>query len=296
MDIQFPVAADDFRHPLQEGEHEAFYFVFSAPDQQVFGFLRTLFGHDDVLELVALHFGGRTWAYRQRTPLSGKYSLPGDASGPALTMACRQPWHDWRCRFRANMQAVEETIEEAVEIDLTFAASNTPALYRLGPYQQAEQEGWMSGYVQVGEERWAGQCLCYRDRSWGRRTLEIPAAGWIVACVPDRLYVVAIEIGDQTIGWGRVTSPEGAFRPIHAPVVTAGDTWRIRDPQADLDTWQARRQVPPIVAQLGLAGQEAIRNTPQAGDLYRDETGPAIFTSPQGEELVGFVEYARRIA
>jgi hypothetical protein len=46
--------ADDRRHTLKSGEHEAFYFPFTSPEGNLFGFMRTLFDQDIVLEIRAL--------------------------------------------------------------------------------------------------------------------------------------------------------------------------------------------------------------------------------------------------
>jgi hypothetical protein len=49
------------------------------------------------------------------------------------------------------------------------------------------------------------------------------------------------------------------------------------------------------VAYLGPAGHEDLRDTPQPGDLYRDDIGPAQFTAPDGRKMIGFLEQARRM-
>ena len=93
-DRDVPLAPEeDHRHTLEPNEHEAFYFPFTSPDRKVFGFIRTLFDRDAVLELVALHIGGRTWVHQQRAPLPDGQGIATDASGPSLTLTCREPWN-----------------------------------------------------------------------------------------------------------------------------------------------------------------------------------------------------------
>jgi hypothetical protein len=60
-------------------------------------------------------------------------------------------------------------------------------------------------------------------------------------------------------------------------------------------SWHVQRLASPLVAYLGQAGQEAIRDEPQPDDLYRDDIGPALFASPQGEQVVGFLDQSRRL-
>jgi hypothetical protein len=69
--------ADDHRHNLEPGEHEAFYFLFTSSDGEAHGFVRTLFDRDAVLELVALHLGGHTWAHQQCGCRDGVPRQPG---------------------------------------------------------------------------------------------------------------------------------------------------------------------------------------------------------------------------
>ena len=290
-----PNAADDHRHTLEPDEHEAFYFLFTSPDGQTHGFVRTLFGRDAVLELVALHIGDHVWAHQMQSTLSGNPATPADASGPTLKMLCREPWQMWRCRFDGAVHSVGEGAPLPARLDLTFTAANEPALFGYGRYRQAQQDGRLDGHVQVGADTWAGEFVCYRDHSWGQRPMGA-ASLWTIASAPGHFYVVVVEMGGQQMSFGRVATPDGESTPVRAPQIAISDEgWRIEDPEAGLAAWQVRRLAPPIVAYLGQAGQEELRGTPQPGDLYEDKIGPAVFTARQGEKIVGFVEQARRL-
>ncbi|RPI53908.1 MAG: hypothetical protein EHM56_06765, partial [Chloroflexi bacterium] len=141
------------------------------------------------------------------------------------------------------------------ELDLTFIATNVPNLYRFGPYCQAQQDGRLSGRLQVGAESCTGDLICYRDHSWG--TLPMGAAsGWTIACVPDHFYVVIVDMGERQVLWGRYTNPEKEPTPVHAPrMTTLGTGWRIQDPEAGMETVNVQRLAPPLTAFLGTAGQ-----------------------------------------
>jgi hypothetical protein len=248
-----------------------------------------------VLELVALHIDGRAWAHQRRAALPGGPAPATDASGRALKLTCLEPWRSWRCRFQT---AVEDLVEEATlqaNLDLTYTATVEPAGYRFGTYHQAQQDGWLSGRLHVGPETWTGELICYRDHSWGQRPMGA-AAGWTIASAPGHFHVVVAEIESQQVCLGRFTAPDGQFTPVHAPRIAAlDDGWCIEDLESGLGAWHAQRLAPPLVAYLGPAGQEALRNEPGPGDLYRDEIGPALFTAPHGRKLVGFWEQARRL-
>jgi hypothetical protein len=286
---------DDYRHNLKPGEHEAFYFLFTSPDGQVHGFLRTLLDRDAVLELVALHFGGRTWVHQQRIALPAPPLPASDASGAALNVTCLEPWQGWQCRFQATLQEVGGGSALQAGLDLTFAATDEPACYGYGSYQQAQQDGWLTGHLSIGPQTWEGKLLCYRDHSWGQRPMGA-ASAWTIACLPGRFYVAVVEMGSQVLSIGRFFTSAGHFVPVRAPQIsTAGEGWSIEDPQAGLARWLFQRLSPPLVAYLGLAGHEDLRDTPQPGDLYRDDIGPVQFTAPDGRKMIGFLEQARRL-
>ena len=296
-DFNMPLAPlDDYRHVLEPGEHEAFYFLFTSPEGSVFGFLRTLFDRETVLELVALRVGDRVWVHQQRTALSEGPVAVADASGPSMTLACREPWQAWGCFFHSTVQeAAGENVVRA-DLDLEFVATNAPALYRFGPYLQAQQDGRLDGRLQVGTKEWAGELLCYRDHSWGRRPMGA-AAGWTVANALEHFYVVVVETGGGEVCFGRLATPDGQVVPVHAPKITAAERgWRIEDPEAGLGTWYVQRLSPPLKAYLGPAGQEAVRDAPSPGDLYLDELGPALFSSSEGKQVIGFLEQMRRLS
>ncbi|MGD1995030.1 MAG: hypothetical protein PVI59_17690, partial [Anaerolineae bacterium] len=122
------------------------------------------------------------------------------------------------------------------------------------------------------------------------------AAGWAIASAPGHFHVVVADMGSQQVCLGRFTTPDGQLAPVHSPrIVTSGEGWSIADPASELGTWFVHRLAPPLVAYLGPPGQEALRDEPRPGDLFRDEIGPARFTAPHGEKIVGFWEQARRL-
>jgi hypothetical protein len=287
-------AADDHRHNLKPGEHEAFYFLFTSSDGEAYGFVRTLFDRDAVLELVALHLGGHTWAHQRRAALANLEPAT-DASGPALKITCLEPWRAWHCLFQGTVRCMDAETALQANMDLTYAATNEPARYQYGPYHQAQQDGRLRGHLQVGTEPWAGELLCYRDHSWGQRPMGA-AARWTIASAPDHFYVVVVEMEGQQLSFGRFTTPDGQYAPAHAPRIGAsGEGWCIEDPEAGFAAWRMQRLAPPMVAYLGPAGQETLRDEPRPGDLYQDEIGPALFTAPNGRKIVGFWDQARRL-
>ncbi|MCX7854693.1 MAG: hypothetical protein N2556_01720 [Anaerolineae bacterium] len=284
---------DDARHPLQPGQHEAFYFAFTASDGTVFGLLRTLFGHDSVLEILVLQAGGATWFHHSTAGLQEQTSGL-NASGPMLQMHCRRPWEAWNCAFSGPVQD-EFGRRTDLFLQLEFVATTLPGRYTFGPYTQAQQDGRLYGRIQVGELDQSGEWLCYRDHSWGVRPMGV-ALGWTVAWVPERLYAARVETPQGPAGFGRFLTVDGVTRPLRLPEVTAvSDGWRVEEREAGLEPWTFARMAGPLVGYLGPAGHEAFRPAPQPGDLLRDELGPARFTSPEGEPFTGFLEQARRI-
>lgn len=286
---------DDQRHDLESGEHEAFYFLFTSSDGKTHGFVRTLFGRDAVLELVALHLAGRVWVHQRHAALAGGPVPAADASGPSVGLTCLEPWQSWRCLFQATTEDPAEGATLQANLDLTYTAINEPAHYRFGSYHQAQQDGRLSGRLRVGTETWTGELICYRDHSWGQRPMGA-AAGWVIASAPGHFHVVVADMGSQQVCLGRFTTPDGQLAPVHSPrIVTSGEGWSIADPASELGTWFVHRLAPPLVAYLGPPGQEALRDEPRPGDLFRDDIGPARFTAPHGEKIVGFWEQARRL-
>ena len=287
--------ADDHRHTLKSGEHEAFYFPFTSPEGNLFGFMRTLFDQDIVLEIMALHIGGCVWIHQHRAPLPDSPVTAAEASGPSLSLTCSQPWQEWDCRFHSSVRQLsgEKTLQ--ANLDLKFVSTNAPAVYSFGTYHQAQQDGRLRGQIQVGAEEWAGELLCYRDHSWGQRPIGMTTA-WTIASAPDRFHVIAAEVQGQPLGFGRFVTPDGQLVPVRIPRITVADTgWRIEDVKAGLAPWHVQRLAPPLVFYLGPPGYEAFRDGPRPGDLYLDELGPAIFTSLQGEQVAGFLDQARRL-
>ncbi len=289
------IPGDDHRHLLAGGEHAAFYFLFSAPSGRVFGFLRTLFGHDSVLELLALRVGDRTWLHERRATLPGD-ALPGDASGPDVMLTCQAPWQAWRCSFHAPLQEVEGASVLDAHLDLAFVATNAPDVYRFGPYHQAQQDGRLSGRLQVGSDLYAGELVCYRDHSWGTRPMGA-ASEWTIASAPGHFYIVVVGLGEQQTHWGRFTRPEEAPAAVRAPrVTTVNGGWRIEDLAAGMEAVSVQRLAPPLLAFLGAAGRESIRSASRPEDIYQDCIGPALYQFPDGKQVVGFWDQARRLS
>ncbi len=295
MSARSLVASDDYRHTLSAGEHEAFYFVFLSPDRPFFGFLRLLFSADRVLEMVVLRRDRETWFSQREAPCPPALSPVSPIAGPGLHLVCEEPWQTWHGHWQGPLQREGNHTTQSFELDLTFQATTPPLLYRFGPYTQVQQDGHLEGRVEGAGAGWQGTLIGYRDRSWGQRPMGA-ASGWTVACLPGRFYAVVAETAPRPVRWGQCILADGRAQPLTALTLTVGEAeWRLEDPVAGLGPWQARRREPPLVVHLGPAGREAVRDAPQPDDLYRDELGPALFISPQGETEVGFVEQARRL-
>jgi hypothetical protein len=294
---------EDFRHTLQPGEHEAFYFAFTSSDGTVFGLLRTLFGPDSVLEILVLSVGGTIWFHQSRGDLDPRAS-DRDASGHLLWMRCFQPWETWVCSFSGPVRNYVGD-EVSLLLHLEFKATTHPTRYTFGPYVQAQQDGRLRGRIGIGQADMEGAWLCYRDHSWGVRPMGV-ATGWTLAWVPERLYAVRIETPQGAAGFGQFTDPEGTAHPLQVPRVvlldaspslSSGDFpwWCVEEREAGLEPWMFTRIAAPLVGYLGPAGHEAFRPAPQPGDLLQDELGPARFLSPEGQTFIGFLEQARRL-
>lgn len=286
---------DDHRHVLDSTQHEACYFQFASRDGQLFGFLRTLFGQSDMLEIVALRVEGRTWVSQGVSPLPGGPTPSHDASGPTLKLACLEPWAKWKCIFDGPLTDIASRHSASFALDFQFHADGPPTRYQFGPYQQVQQDGVMSGSFRLDGQPFGGEFLCSRDRSWGQRQMHI-AEDWIVASLPRSLYLAVIHIDGQQHHFGHFFLPDGQREAFRAPAVSAdGNGWRIADDQTDAGVWQVERVTSPFVVHLGPPGQEAVRLEAHAGDLYRDEIGPAMYTAPDGRRIPGFLERARRV-
>lgn len=283
--------SDDRRHSLNAGEHEAFYFLFTLPDGQAFGFVRTLFSPDSVLEAVALNLHGRTWAYqRLASPLDDQ-----SASGEALRLERRQAWSEWHCRFEGRLADVASGQDATLSLDMHFHALAPPAHYHFGQYHHIQQDGHMRGALVLGDQEYTGDWICSRDRSWGRRPLGGPIQDWVIASSPGQLYLVFATTGAQPVHFGHVEAhPRRLWQSPRVSIEE--DAWRIEEAGAPATAWRVRRIAPPLIAYAGPPGQEGVRNAPQAGDLYRDEIGPATYTDQAGREFAGFMDQARRIA
>ncbi len=284
----------DYRHTLQPGEHEAFYFLFTSPDGYITGGLRTLFGPDDVLEMMALKIGDQAWLQQQRVVL-GAPPQPAEASGPSLHLLCEKPWQQWHARFSGTPAMATGSVQ-MLDLDLTFRATTPPARFQIGAYQQSQQDGRLTGTLKAGDDGWEGELICYRDHSWGQRSAG-NAPGWMIIDIPEHLY--AFIIGDmrrQLFAVGRVVTESGELRSVVAPRVReVQNGWTVADPKAGVAPWSFTRLTPAGVSYLGKPGKEAARSTSEEGDLYKDEIGPAVFTASSGEKVVGFWDKATRI-
>jgi hypothetical protein len=281
---------EDQRHVLGPDEHEAFYFVFCSQDGQVYGGLRLLFGRETLLELASVQIGERKGLHQKSQPWPAIDAPTPQVFGPDVTLDCVEPWQRWHAR----VECASEKGLPPFAMDLTFRATTPPARFNFGPsYQQVQQDGRLSGSVQVGAERWQGELLCYRDHSWGHRPMGA-AKGWAILDIPERLYAVIITLpNDQRVWFGRAMAADGRSVPLVAPELT---TDSIQDPRAGVEKWTFEHLIPPSVSYLGQGGEEAVRSTPRPGDLFKDEIGPVLFTSPTGERIVGFMERAEAIA
>jgi hypothetical protein len=286
---------EDYRHVLAPGEHEAIYFLFTTPDGDLFGILRLLFGHRDLLEMVALRVEGRTWVH-QPTLIWDRLATPTPkAVGPHLSLTCHQPWVTWHVHFDHEVAAVDDpAVRRALSLDLTFQATIEPACYSYGPYHQAEQEGGLTGRVRLGEEMWEGEFICYRDHSWGRRPMRA-STGWAIIVIPEKLYAAVVYMEGSNFYMGRAVTPTGDFAPVRE--LTLGDTskgWALHVPALGPGALTLARLSSPISLYLGPAGHEAVRDQAAPGDLLHDQIGPARYTSPDGDRMIGFLEYARK--
>lgn len=302
--LQSLAPQEDFRHPLRPGEHEAFYFAFTARDGRTFGILRTLFGPDSVLEMMVLRSGETTWVY-QFTGGRSETASEANASGERVSLQCVEPWKAWRCAFHGPVQDATGR-EVTLNLGLDFTATTPPGYYLFGPYTQAHQDGRLRGFIRIGAVEHRGEWLCYRDHSWGVRPMGV-AMGWTLAWVPECLYAVRVETFQGPAGFGRFVAPDGSWRPLRVPRVALleaaaapppGDFpwWRMEEPEAGLAPWVFARLAAPLVGYLGPAGHEAFRSAPQPDDLLQDELGPARFVSPEGQSCIGFLEQARRLS
>ncbi len=286
---------DDFRHPLEPTQHEAFYFQFASSDGQTFGFLRTLFGYSTVLEIVAVQAAGSTWVFQRGTPLSGGFGASYDASGSTLRLICLESWVAWRCVFNDQVTNVASNATTSLSLDFQFQATGPATRYRIGPYQQAQQDGRMKGSLTLNGQTYPTEYVCSRDRSWGERQMNL-ADDWLVASVPQHLYLALIHADHGQMHIGHYFSAPDQRTALTAPIMSVyGHLLNFQDHAAGLGSWEVERVVQPFVVYLGPPGREAIRNQPRPGDLYRDELGPAMYTAPDGRKVLGFLELARRL-
>lgn len=282
---------EDYRHILEAGEHEAFHFLFTSSDGGVFGYLRLLFGRDDVLEVLALRIAERTWVHQQRVPCPAFSADASDIAGDKISVTCETPWEHWRARFEGQVTAVDNAEQADVELSWEFNALTAPTRYRFGPsYQQSEQEGTFKSSLKLGSQFWEGLWTGGRDHSWGRRPMGA-VAHCTVLTIPERLYTVMVDTTMQPACFGHWIDAAGEFTPVVMPKLVAdGESWYLEDAKCGSGRWAIRRLATPLIVYYGNAGEEDVRSAALEGDLLRDEIAPALFISPTGEKLVGFLD------
>lgn len=293
--------SEDRRHALAPGEHEAFYFLFASANGEISGGLRTLFGPDDVLEMMGLRWTptpGReyAWIHQQRVAYAPEAQSPDDASGPTMHLMCQTPWERWRGQFDGDAQTPESNAE-SLRLDVTFQATTPPVRFRVGDYEQVQQDGRLSGAIQTPHGTWEGELISYRDHSWGQRGAgDIP--GWMILDIPEHLYAFIIGAVERPLfGVGRIIQADGEMRSVWRPRVRklAPGRWQVEDRKAGLAPWTFERLGSAGISYLGQAGQEAVRAEASAEDRFVDKIGPAVFTSPTGDRITGFWDEARRL-
>ncbi len=286
---------EDWLHPLEADQYEALYFAFTARDGRWFGFVRFLLGAEQVLELAALSAEGEQWGMTYAFPRAALRVEGQQIIGPHLRMHLLEGWHRWRLEFEGVLSREEAHLP--FTLVASFEAEGEAARYRLGPYQQAEQEGWMDGRLVLGGRSHAARYRAYRDHSWGRRDLGPTPAGWKVATAPGQFYLVWLQM-ERPIVFGRFESEAGTFPLTRAEVEElAPGLVRYRFPEAGMEV-TSRRLAPALDIFLGVGGVEAVRPRPQEGDLLHDKLGPVRYTvrRPQDTvEVLGFLEEARRL-
>ncbi len=297
IQTRFDVSATaDARHALRPNEHEAFYFLFASEDGVVSGGVRTLFSAHDVLEIVGLKVGDEGWLLQRRTPLAS-LALE-DMGGAGLRLRCVEPWRRWEAVLDEPLHNPLSGHLESVRFSLHFTATTPPALFRLGAYTQVQQDGTIEAELITAAGHWQGRLVSYRDHSWGQRGAgRLP--GWMIIDIPQHLYAFILgTVDSHTLGVGRLVTPDGKLKPLKAPRVEHLDDglWRISDPRAGVPAWTFTRLGPPGVSYLGPPGEEEIGGVPMDKALYRDIIGPARFTAPDGQLVVGFWDEAVRLS
>ncbi len=282
---------EDYRHPLDAGEHEAFHFLFTARDGSVFGYARLLFGHADVLEVLALRVAGETWVSQRRHPAPPL----SDIRGEHLALTCRRPWEHWHLAFDGQATEVSTGAQRPLTFTATFQAATPPKRYRFGAhFQQVYQDGDYQVQMHLGAEHWAGVGCGARDHTWGRRPMSA-VRNCTVLTIPRRLFTVIADTDLQPACFGHWIAA-GQVTPVSNPQLHATESgWRLEDAAVDSGIWQAQPLAEPLVVYYGVAGEEEVRAAPRAGDLLRDTIIPASFTSPEGESFTGFVDLLRGI-
>ncbi len=289
---------EDWLHPLEANQYEALYFAFTSPDGRWFGFVRFLLGAEQVLELVALAVEGEHWGLTHYFPRAELRVEGHSLTGPHLRMRMEEGWQRWFVGFDGPLQRITDGVARPFSMEATFEAESIAARYRLGPYQQGEQEGWMEGRLRLGDRSGPTRYRFYRDHSWGVRDLGPTPEGWKVATAPGHFYLVYLQMGGPIV-FGRIDGG-GNPRPLVRAEVEEVEPGvvRYRLPDAGVEA-TSRRIVEPLTGYLGVGGVEAVRAHPQEGDIFHDKLGPVMYTikcSHGTKEVLGFLEEARRLA
>lgn len=295
LQTRFDVSPEaDARHPLRADEHEAFYFLFASEDGFISGGVRTLFSPHNVLEIVGLKMGDEGWVLQRRTPLAERPI--NDLGGMTLRLQCLQPWQAWEATLDERLRQPLRGTLEPVRFAMRFAATTPPALFRLGAYTQAQQDGEMEADLTTPVGEWRGRLVSYRDHSWGRRGAgRLP--GWMIVDIPRHLYAFILgTVESHPLAVGRWVTPEGQLKPLRAPrIERVGEGWRLSDPRAGCPDWTFERLGPAGVSYLGPPGEEHVGEVPLDKALYRDIIGPARFISSRGDKATGFWDEAIRL-
>ena len=287
---------DDLRHVLQTGEHEASHFILTDEEGKLFGYIRTLFSADDVLEIITLRVDDRTWVHQARYPIAPIAQPTPDASAPYVHLMCEQPWDQWRLEFQGLLTAADGEAHLLLEMQLTFSATTRPIHYAFGPsYQQVQQDGNLRGTLRLGDKLWRGPWIATRDRSWGRRPMT-EVFDVTVVTIPEYLYAVITQSSIHPSSFGYWMPPSRKPQSLIAPELSQTDGgWRLEDPESEMPPWMIQRIADPLIVYYGRAGQESVRNTPQPGDLLRDELGPARFIQ-RDNTVIGFFDQLKEIS
>ncbi len=288
---------EDAIHSLNPGEHEAFYFATFSADGRDSIILRLLFGADDLLELAGVALGNQQWVSQRRIPRQEAVIQDSLVAGQHLTMQCVAPWQRWKVSFRGEMSHVESNKLQPFFLDAEFNATDQAARYRLGAYQQGEQEGSFVGRMRLGNLEQHIDFISYRDHSWGVRQQVLPDF-WKVSTIPGHVYAAYMEVSGQKATFGRVETGDGP-QPLHMLEIEKESEQIVHfyAPEYGI-RWTSTRSVTPWMVYLGQAGHETVRPHREEEDLMIDLLGPAkyrLVIDEQESIHMGFLEEADRL-